>query len=114
MKKVVMTIACAAILFGAVEDIRVLQKACDGGNTISCDYIGFLYDNGQGIGQDYKKASELFLKACDMGSPIGCYTLGVLYTNGRGVKQDCKKAIKLYSKACDMGFQPGCDNTELR
>ena len=69
---------------------------------------------GQGVIQDYKKASELFLKACDMGSPIGCYTLGVLYTNGRGVKQDCKKAIKLYSKACDMGFQPGCDNTELR
>ena len=44
-----MTIACAAILFGAVEDIRVLQKACDGGNTISCDYVGFLYDNGLAI-----------------------------------------------------------------
>ena len=96
MKKVVMTIACAAILFGAVEDIRVLQKACDGGNTISCDYIGFLYDNGQGIGQDYKKDRELYSKACDMGNAMGCYILGILYAEGRGVKQNYKKARELY------------------
>ncbi len=114
MKKVVMTIACAAILFGAVEDIRVLQKACDGGNTISCDYIGFLYDNGQGIGQDYKKDRELYSKACEMGNANGCYNLGVLYGKGQGIGQDYKKAGELYSKACEMGFQPGCDNTELQ
>ena len=71
MKRLIAALACATILFAAGEDIEALQKACDDGNAISCGSLGFLYDNGQGVRQDYKKASELYSKACDMGEAGG-------------------------------------------
>ena len=65
MKKIVIAVACAAILFGAGDDAKKLQSACDAGDVRGCYNLGVSYANGQdGVEQDYKKASELFLKAC--------------------------------------------------
>ena len=104
MKKVVIAAACAAVLFGAGDDAKKLQDACDSGDTRSCYNLGVSYANGQdGAEQDYKKASELFLKACEAKDAKGCYNLGILYSNGQGVKQDIKKAVELFFKACENG-----------
>lgn len=72
MKKVVIAVTCAAALFGAGDDAKRLQDACDSGDTRSCYNLGVSYANGQdGVEQDYKKASELFLKACEAGDISG-------------------------------------------
>lgn len=111
MKKVVIAVACAAVLFGAGDDAKKLQSACDSGDTISCYNLGVSYANGQdGVEQDYKKAVELFAKACEANYAKGCYNLGGSYYNGQGVKQDLSKASELYAKACDMGYANGCYN----
>jgi beta-lactamase hcpA len=91
MRKLTIMLACAAVLFGAGEDIKKLQDDCNGGNVFSCGKLGAFYQLGQGIKQDYKKASELFSKACDMGYGESCVMLGFLYNNGQGVEQDYKK-----------------------
>ena len=113
MKRLIAALACAMVLFAAGEDIGALQKACDDGNAISCGSLGFLYGNGQGVRQDYKKASELYSKACDMGYADACFNLGVVYYDGKGVRQD-KGAVKEYfGKACDLGNQGGCNNYKI-
>ena len=68
------------------------------------------YDDGQGIKQDYFKATELYEKACNGGDASGCFNLGVMYYNGQGVRADKQKALNLYGKACDMKHQTACDN----
>jgi len=101
MKKIVITVACGMVLFAAGDNIEVLQKACDSGNAKSCAAVGLLYEKGQGLEQDYKKASELYSKACDMRDANACEALGLLYNDGKGIKQNHKKASELFSKACD-------------
>ena len=60
-----------------------------------------LYDDGQGVAQDYTKARERFEKAFDGGMPR--HSIWVLYENGRGVPQDYAKAREWFEKAAAAG-----------
>ena len=42
------------------------------GDAAGCSVLGDLYYNGEGVKQDYKKASEFYSKACEMGEAKGC------------------------------------------
>ena len=61
-------------------------------------YVGYLYDNGRGVLQDYKKAMEWYQKAALQGSGNAMDAIGKLYEDGKGVPQDYKKAVEWYSK----------------
>jgi len=86
---------------------------CDGGSAVGCYNLGLMYNNGQGVKQDYFIAGDLYKKACDVGFAEGCLNLGMLYDNGQGVKQDYFIAGDLYKKACDGGYAGGCYNLGL-
>lgn len=60
----------------------------DENNAIGCHNLGALYNNGQGVRQDFKKASELYQKACDLGAGEGCFNLGIMLVKGQGVRQN--------------------------
>ena len=70
--------------------------------------LGLLYDNGQGVAQDYVKAREWYEKAADKGDAGAMSNLGALYDNGRGVAQDYAKAREWYEKAADKGDATPC------
>ena len=90
---------------------KPFEKACDNGYPWACQSLGVLYENGQGVKQDFFKAKELYGKACNAGDVKGCHNLGLLYVNGKGVKQDYFKAKKLFGKACDGSMGAfGCQN----
>ena len=36
------------------------QKACDDNVALACHNLGFLYEDGEGVKQDYHKAAELY------------------------------------------------------
>lgn len=63
----------AAILF---------QKACDGGNALGCNNLGFMYANGQGVKQDYARAKQLYGKACDLKLELGCENYKKIISQG--------------------------------
>jgi len=60
--------------------------------------LGWLYENGRGMAQDYAKAREWYEKAAK-DNTTAMTSLGVLYENGRGVAQDYAKAREWYEKA---------------
>lgn len=64
MKKVVIAVACATVLFGMGID------------------LGNLYSSGHGIRQDNKIAKEYFGKACDLGDQRGCDGYKILNEQG--------------------------------
>jgi serine/threonine protein kinase/TPR repeat protein len=92
------------------EASPLLDQACFGGSGEACKDLGNLYNDGNGVVQDYHRAVELFSKSCDIGYAIGCNNLGNTYSNGRGVKLDYSRAVTLYSKSCNMGEARGCFN----
>ncbi len=63
-----------------------------------------MYENGQGVLQDYKETVKWYTKSAEQGYAYAQYNLGVLYTNGQGVVQDYKEAVRWYRKGAEQGF----------
>src|SRR5260370_23865518 len=103
---------CAAAAVPQQGPNRVAELTVEGkkGNYGSCDSLGLMYEEGDGVAKDGKRAEELYRRACDGGHANGCTNLGVLYQNGNGVAKDAARAAKLYQRACDGGSFMGCSN----
>ena len=65
--------------------------------------LGVMYDNGQGVLQDYGEAARLYRLAAEQGYALAQHNLGVMYDNGQGVVQDYGEAVRLYRLAAEQG-----------
>jgi len=90
------------------EAMLLYQQACDGGDALGCRNLGYLYQYGQGVKQDYARALAAYQKSCDGMYTNGCISAAWLYETGRGVSHDIAQARKLYKKACDAGDREAC------
>ena len=48
--------------------LAIWVKAAEAGDTNAMFNLGLLYDNGQGVAQDYGKAREWYQKAAEAGN----------------------------------------------
>ncbi|MEE3745253.1 tetratricopeptide repeat protein [Campylobacter porcelli] len=80
MKKFILIIS---LFFGVVvaEDLdpKKLEISCDNGDMDACYNLGVLYDDGNGVKQNYQKAAKLYQKSCDNNHILSCAALGRLY-----------------------------------
>jgi TPR repeat protein/energy-coupling factor transporter ATP-binding protein EcfA2 len=77
----------------------VMQTAAVHGSTSSVTVLGWFYENGYGVAQDYVRARELYEEAANKGEALAMNNLGGLYERGWGVAQDYVRARELYEKA---------------
>jgi TPR repeat protein len=63
-----------------------------------------LYDEGQGVSQDYVQTTFWYRKAAEQGYAKAQYNLGVSYVLGQGVPQDYAQAALWYRKAAEQGY----------
>ena len=84
--------------------VKWFQKAADQGNADAQINLGFCYQEGQGVPQNYDKAVKWYQKAADQGNAGAQNNLGFCYQEGQGVPQDYDEAVKWYLKAADQGF----------
>ncbi len=89
------------------------KKACSLGYAPGCNHTGYIYDQGQGVKQNYFVARKYFTLACHYKSSIGCLNLAAIYEYGQGVAQSDKKAQKYYQKSCDLGSTEGCNSLNI-
>ncbi len=61
--------------------------------------LGWLYERGLGVAQDYAKAHQWFAKAIANGDADAIARTGVLYELGLGVEKDYSKAADYYQRA---------------
>jgi TPR repeat protein len=66
--------------------------------------LGYMYEQGQGVQQDFKQAVAWYRKAAEQGLADAQYNLGNMYHNGQGVQQDIKQAAAWYRKAAEQGI----------
>ena len=58
------------------------------GNARAVGRLGFRYENGFGVPQDYAVAADLYRRAAEQGDAFAQSRLGLSYDRGHGVLQD--------------------------
>ena len=82
------------------------QNACDSGDGQSCLKLGAMYHSGDGVGQSFSHAKELYTDACDVNVSEGCLNLGFMYGSGQ-LAGGFQKAVDYYQKACTLENDSG-------
>jgi hypothetical protein len=65
--------------------------------------LGYMYDRGAGVPQDYSEALRWYHSAAEQGDVQAQTYLGYAYGRGRGVPQNDADAARWYRKAAEQG-----------
>ena len=71
-----------------------LFRAAERGDPRAQTRIGFMYETGHGLPQDYMLAVAWYQRAAEQGYPRGQHLLGMMYQKGQGVAEDYVTAHK--------------------
>ena len=67
------------------------------------DYLGQLYELGQGVAQDSREALRWYRRAAEDGWASAQFHLGRMHRDGSGVVQDLAEAARWFRKAAEQG-----------
>lgn len=82
-------------------------------DPVALFYVALMYENGEGLPQDYPQAMMLYRWAADKGyAPAQC-NLGVMYETEAGSDRNYKDAAFWYLKAAEQGNAPAQFNLGL-
>jgi TPR repeat protein len=84
-------------------DKNALKQQAVNGDAKAQYLLGYSYERGWGVPQDYKQASAWYRKAAERGDTDAQLALGTLYEYGEGVSQDYTQAVFWYRKAAEQG-----------
>jgi TPR repeat protein len=71
-----------------------LEASAKGGDARAQAKLGFAYEYGYGVPQDYAVAILWYRRAAQRGNATGQYLLGLMYDRGQGVSEDTTAAQK--------------------
>ncbi|MBL9143447.1 MAG: sel1 repeat family protein [Verrucomicrobiaceae bacterium] len=83
-----------------------IQKAAKQDHDKAMHILGILYEEGEGLGQDFKKAAEWQLRASEKGLAEAQMRLALLYDQGKGVEKDEAAAAEWAMQAATQGHPP--------
>ena len=83
-------------------ETAALRVKANSGDANAQSYLGYAYDRGEGVPQDYAQAALWYRKAAEQGDARAQYNLGVMYANGQGVSQDFAEAYKWFNLAASL------------
>lgn len=72
--------------------------------------LGLMYENGDGVRQDYARALSLYRQSALQGHRGGSYNLAMMYKNGHGVPRDLYEAARWMLVAVEAGNPVAADN----
>ena len=90
-----------------------MRIAAEQGSAKAQHSLGYMYETGQGVPQDYKQAVIWYQKAAEQGHSIALSLLGILYVEGKGVPQNYKVAYILLNLAASQGGDSGVINSAI-
>jgi TPR repeat protein len=77
-----------------VRASRILIPLAERGNPAAQAYLGFMFETGRGVPQNYTEAAMWYRRSAEQGYGAAQYALGLLYDKGFGVPQDVVEANK--------------------
>jgi TonB family protein len=79
-----------------------LELAAEKHYPLALRRLGYIYQNGLGVSQDYEKAMKFFSEAADSGDSYAQMAKGYMYVMGWGVAVNKVTAAKWYQKSADQ------------
>lgn len=73
---------------------QIFIPLAEHGNPVAQTYLGFLFETGRGVPQNYTEAAMWYRRAAEQGDSLAQYSLGLLYDRGQGVPRDIVEASK--------------------
>ena len=93
-----------------VQPATPQQRIGDSGSAAELRNLGWLYQHGKGVSQNYEKAAELYQKPAEAGDAAAEANLAHLYIHGLGVPQDYRRAFDLAQRSAAQGDPVGETN----
>lgn len=104
IRKLTLFLAAVMLSLSAMAtDFNQVQRLANQGDADAQHNLGWLYQEGEGVRQDYAKAKEWYEKAANQGYADAQYNLGQLYRKGEGVRQNDTKAFEWFEKSANQG-----------
>jgi hypothetical protein len=97
----------AVASYNAGEYANALAKFQDlagRGNTAAMGWLGWLYEQGQGVSQDEKEAARWYHYCAKKGDAYCQLALGRALAHGRGIAQDPARAVEWYRRSAEQGW----------
>ena len=91
-------------------ELKELENKANNGDAHSQLELGELYEEGNGVKQDYTKAFNYYLMASKQGLNEATNYIGLFYQSGLGVNQDYKKSFEYFKIASDNGYKYANNN----
>jgi len=88
---------------GAEDKLKELRPLAANGDARAQYELGFMYDRGLGVTQDFKEAASWYRKAAEQGNAPAQFYIGQMYDIGNAVPQDYREAASWYRKAAEQG-----------
>ncbi len=79
------------------------MKAAQGGDHRAQLQVGFCYEKGMGVNQDYAKSAQWYLASAQNGNAQAMKNIGSFYENGTGINENWIEAAKWYQKGAEAG-----------
>ncbi len=83
---------------------RELRPLGERGNVLAQYRLGVMYNNGDGVKQDFRQAVTWFYRAATLGYAPAQKSLGIKYEKGQGVERDYGEAVSWYRYGADQGY----------
>ena len=106
----VVCLICSLTAWGQEQGRPALDdliKTAEQGDAEAQFNLGVIYDEGQGVPQDYAEAAKWYRMAAEQGDADAQFILGVMYDEGQGVPKDDTEAVKWYRLAAEQDILPG-------
>lgn len=85
------------------EALKCFQTAYDMGHSGAMYNLGYMYENGEGVVRDTRKAFDWYLKAANYGDVEAMSMVADRYLLGNGVSENRSEAFKWHKKAAGYG-----------
>jgi hypothetical protein len=83
--------------------LEIWRPLAERGSTAAQLNLGAMYEQGQGVAQDYAEAARWYERAAVGGHTSAQFNLALLYENGRGVPRDLQEAAYWFRQAAEQG-----------
>ena len=98
---IIVSVTALVLTSCRTDDTRTLAET---GDPAAQYELGVMYQNGEGVPQNYSTAVKWFRMAAEQGDSNAQYCLGLKYSVGHGVPQNYPEAAKWHRKSAEQGY----------
>lgn len=92
---------------------QFLAKAADAGSVKALLLLGRMYQQGNGVRQDFRRAFVCYRRAADKKDPEGMFMTGCMYYNAEGISPDYAEAFRWFLAAAEKGHILSMQNLSI-